>query len=143
MSGYQVDTNGQFITAVISAAGGVILCLLYDLLRLARYARRPTALWAFVQDIAWWLTATAVTGLVLLVRCRGEVRFFAIMGLAVGFLCCRFTLSLLFVGLGKRIIDLVKGVLRAINNQIFAPVLKAVAIILSKSLKKSKKFVNE
>lgn len=141
MSGYQVDTYAQFITAVISAAAGGMLCLLYDLLRLIRYARRPSALAAFVQDVAWWIAATVVTGLILLVRCKGEVRFFALLGIGIGFVCCRFTLSVLLMKFGKIIIDAIKRLLRVIFNRILAPVLNGLSSFLSKLLKNSKKFV--
>jgi len=141
MSGYQVDAYGQFLTAVISAAAGASLCLLYDLLRLVRYAHRPSAVWAFFQDVAWWLVATAVTALILLVRCSGAVRLFALLGLAVGFVCCRFTLSLLIMKIGKKIADIVKGVLNVIFGRILAPVCKWIGSLLSKIIKIIKKFL--
>jgi len=141
MNGYQVDAYGQFITAVISAAAGVGLCLLYDLLRLLRYARRPTVLQVFVQDVLWWLVATVVTGVVLLVRCSGTVRFFALLGLCVGFLCCRFTLSLVLMKAGKRIIDVIKRLAKAVWSKILEPVFISVTTLLRKIAKIIKKFL--
>ena len=141
MTGYQVDAYGQFITAVISAAAGVGLCLLYDLLRLIRYAGRPTTLQAFIQDVLWWLAATAVTWTVLLVRCSGTVRFYALLGLVVGFLSCRFTLSLVLMKLGKKTIDIVRLFLKAVWSKILEPVFKSVRALLEKNTKITKKFL--
>ncbi len=141
MNGYQVDAYGQFITAVISAAAGVGLCLLYDLLRLLRYARHHTTLQVFVQDVLWWLVATVVTGVVLLVRCSGIVRFFALLGLLVGFLSCRFTLSLVLMKLGKKVIDVVKAFLKAVWSIILEPIFKSARSLLGKISKIIKKFL--
>ena len=129
MNGYQVDAYGQFTTAVISAAAGGFLCLLYDLLRLLRYAHRPTVFQTFVQDVLWWLAATLVAGGLLLTRCSGTLRSFALIGLLVGFLAVRFTLSLVLMKAGKKVIDLIKGVTGWVWNKIFSPILnKAVAV---------------
>ena len=141
MNGYQVDAYGQFITAVISAAAGVGLCLLYDILRLLRYARRPTVWQVFIQDVLWWLVATVATGVVLLVRCSGTVRVFALLGFVIGFLCCRFTLSLVLMKMGKKIIDVVKGLLKAVWSRILEPVFKSVTALLEKKSKIIKKFL--
>ncbi|MBQ2704600.1 MAG: hypothetical protein IJF58_03520 [Clostridia bacterium] len=141
MTGYQVDAYGQFITAVISAAAGVGLCLLYDLLRLIRYARRHTTLQVFVQDLLWWIAATVVTWVVLLVRCSGTVRFFALLGLTVGFLSCRFTLSLVLMKLGKKVIDAVKTVLKVVWRAVFEPFFRWVRAVWDKFSKIIKKFL--
>ncbi len=141
MTGYQVDAYGQFITAVISAAAGVGLCLLYDLLRLLRYARHHTTLQVFVQDVLWWLVATVVTGMVLLVRCSGTVRFFALLGLVVGFLSCRFTLSIVLMKLGKKVIDAVKALLKAVWRTVFEPFFRWVKAVWDKFSEIIKNFI--
>ena len=141
MSGYQVDAYAQFITALIAAGVGMELCLAYDLLRLVRYAYRPSVLGAFVQDIVWWLLATLATCLVLLVRCSGTVRVYALLSIAVGFITCRFTLSLLLMKLGKQIVDIIKGVIGWLNKTVFAPIIGLIGLVSSKFTKIIKKFI--
>lgn len=141
MSGYQVDAYAQFITALIAAGAGMALCLAYDLLRLIRYACRPSVVGAFVQDIVWWLLATVTTCLVLLTRCSGTVRFYPLLSMAVGFITCRFTVSLILMRLGKQIVDIIKGIIGWINQKVFAPIIRLIASVSSKFTKIIKKFI--
>ncbi len=138
MNGYQVDGSNQFFTATISAGVGGLLCLCYDLMRLARCIKKPSVLGAFCQDIAWWLTATISTYLLLLIRCSGQVRFFAIIGLAVGFVCWRMTVSVAFMKVTKPIADWVIGATRLVKRRILHPLIKKLKIFggfLLKTLK--------
>ncbi len=141
MKGYQVDTYAQLITAIASVLSGGALCILYDLLRLLRYARRPTALRAFFQDVAWWITATVVTAVIMLVRCSGEIRFFVFINMGIGFLVCRFTLSVIILKVGRRIITLIRNCWKALYGKIFYPAGRFFTKTGSKLLKKLKKFV--
>ncbi len=143
MSGYQVDSYAQLITAVTSVVSGVALCLLYDLLRLIRYARRPSTPVAFIQDVAWWVAATLVTGVILLVRCNGEIRFFVLINMAIGFFVCRLTLSVIILKLGQPIIAFIKRCCNAIVQGVFRPFTRMLTQTGSNLLKKLKNFVKK
>lgn len=93
MTEIQVDLSGQILTFWIAGAAGVGLCLVYDLFRLFRLLRRPSRVGVFVQDVLWWAVTALVTYGLLLVRCKGVVRLYALLGEAAGFLLCRGTLS--------------------------------------------------
>ena len=114
MSGYQVDGVAQFFTMAIAAAVGGGLCLVYDVFRIMRHIKRPSGFSALVQDVAWWLIAAVATWLLLLVRCAGVVRIYALLAIAVGFVCCRFSVSILFMKIMLPAVDGIKRFLTPI-----------------------------
>ena len=93
MSEIQVDAAAQGLTFALAAGVGAALCLLYDLFRVLRLCRRPGRVGAFAQDLAWWAAAALATYGLMLVRCKGQVRVFALLGEGAGFLAARLTLS--------------------------------------------------
>lgn len=144
MTGYQVTNSAQFTTTLISAAVGIVLCLMYDILRIIRMAHRPSVIQAFIQDVLWWLSAAVLTYGLLLVRCNGSVRAYPLIGETVGFLSCRFTLSVLIMRVAKVLVAFFGRVNRAFKCKVAAPVCRAagrLASFVSEKLKKLGKIV--
>lgn len=139
MSGYQVDLGGQYYTTLISLLVGGALCLLYDVFRIVRMARRWSGIAVFFQDVMYCAVVSAVTYGMLLVRCSGVVRIYPLAGELCGFAVCRFTVSRLVMSAAKFIISAVKKVVAVVNKVIFAPVLHFFGSIFAKIFTFAKK----
>ena len=135
MSEIQVNLSGQILTFWIAAAVGVGLCLFYDLFRLARLVRRPSRGGAFFQDLLWWAVAAVVTYGLLLVRCKGVVRSFALLGEAAGFALCRGTLSRWILAIARPTVAFLRRVGRRCRRAMgafWAPRKKRIAALAKK-----------
>lgn len=122
MSEIQVDIGGQIVTFWIAAALGAVLCLIYDLFRILRYAHRPSKWSAFRQDIVWWCICAVLTYGLMLVRCKGVVRIFALLGEGLGFAAFRFTVSRLLLAAAKPVVRGVNAVVRFVKRKVLAPI---------------------
>lgn len=121
MNEIQVDLAGQIATFWIAAALGAALCLLYDLFRILRYAHRPRKAAAFVQDVLWWCVCAVLTYGLLLVRCKGVVRFYALAGEVLGFAAFRATLSRAVLAAAKPVVRVCRGAFRWLRRCVAAP----------------------
>lgn len=82
----------DLITLGISAAIGAALCVLYDVLKSIRLSFKLRFPLLFVLDLLFFIVSALVTFSLLLVRCRGYVRGFVIIGEAAGFIFIRMIL---------------------------------------------------
>lgn len=93
----QVDISQQavsFLLAVaLGAAAGVFYCFFCSLRKIGR--NRPRQV--FFQDIIFWLCLTVATYCLLILRCRGEIRFFVYVGMLLGFCLFRLVLFKYFI----------------------------------------------
>ncbi len=89
----QVNVTDQAVSflmaALLGAAAEVFYCFFCALRRHGANKRWQV----FVQDIAFWLIIAVATFCFLLIRCRGEVRGFVLVGEGLGFLVLRLLLS--------------------------------------------------
>lgn len=142
MNEIQVDIGGQIVTFWIAAGLGAVLCLIYDLFRIARYGHRPSKWSAFLQDIAWWLICAVLTYGLLLVRCKGVVRIYALLGEGLGFVAFRLTASRLLLAAAKPVVRAVKAVVNFIKRKVLAPVGALLRRLAEKAVGFFKKFTN-
>ncbi len=140
MNEIQVDINGQIVTFWIAAAVGAALCLIYDLFRIMRYTRRPSKWSAFWQDVAWWCSCAVLTYLLMLVRCKGAVRIFALIGEGVGFVAFRISLSRLLLGAAKPIIRVCTRFAKWVKRKVLEPFCGLMGRVLKISLSFFEKF---
>lgn len=94
-----------FFAAVIF---GALLCLVYDLLRASRLTGADGFAAVLAGDLVYSLLAAVLTFLFLLVFTGGQVRFYALAGLASGFALCRVTLSRLWLRFAVWLFSLVR-----------------------------------
>ncbi len=125
MSGYQVDLTEQYYTTLVAFLTGIGLCLLYDVLRIFRAAKRFGSISVFCQDVAYCVCVSAVTYIMLLVQCNGTVRFYPLMSELCGFLACRFTVS-------KLIMIIAKGIISEVNKTVLKPLARIFEKIKAK-----------
>ncbi len=141
MSEIEVHFTEQAASFWIAAAVGAALCLLYDVFRILRLARRPSSLAAFFQDVAWFSVSAVVTYGLMLVRCKGEVRAYALLGEALGFVICRLTVSRALLAAAKPVIRWVRAAMKVLDKRVKAPCLSFIKKILSAVNKALKKFM--
>ena len=140
MNEIQVDIGGQIVTFWIAAALGAALCLVYDLFRIVRYGHRPSKWSAFFQDIAWWLICAVLTYGMMLVRCKGVVRIYALLGEGLGFVAFRLTASRLLLAVAKPVVRAVKAASAFVKRKVLAPLGALLRRITEKAVGFFKKF---
>jgi len=87
-------------------AGGVV-GLLFDLYRVLRSALRPKQLATALTDLLYWIVVTPTVFAMLLAGNWGELRFYVLVGLAVG-------LALYFQALSAVVIYISMGALKCV-----------------------------
>ena len=142
MSGYQVDNGGQFYTTLIAVAVGASLCLLYDVFRIIRMAHRTSYAAVFFQDVLYCFISAVITYGFLLVRCSGVVRIYPLIGELIGFICCRFTLSIPIMKAAKAAIHAARRAANWVKRVILPPLSRVISAI-SKALKKITEKIND
>lgn len=90
MSFSLADQTVYFLCSILF---GVMLSVLYDVVRILRFCG-VTKLWQIIlTDVLYFLIASFLSVLFALPFNKGSVRYFAIFGEAVGFVVYRFTLG--------------------------------------------------
>ncbi len=83
--GHGMDTlAGQIYGFAATIAAGLTLGLLFDLYRLWRRATRPEKAATALSDLLFWVVATPVTYVYLLMGNWAELRFYVFLGLFLG-----------------------------------------------------------
>ena len=80
-----VESLTQIYTFLLSIALGGAVGVVYDVFRAFRRAIPFRKISVFFQDVIFWLIACIVFFCFLLVRCEGQIRFFALFGMFSGF----------------------------------------------------------
>lgn len=77
--------QSQLIGLAVTVSAGIITGALFDLYRVARWAVRPGKVFTAVFDIVFWLFIATMVFKFLLAYSWGEVRFYMLVGFAMGF----------------------------------------------------------
>lgn len=97
----------ECILFLLSTVMGAGLGILYDIFRIIRiifpFASKKSAV--FVEDILFMLISGAAVFLYAAVMCRGQVRFFCILGTFLGFLLYITAVGNAIIGLLRRIAE--------------------------------------
>lgn len=122
--------------------------MFYDIFRIVHKTLCRSWISIFVLDIIYWVIMAFVTFSFLLLRCKGEIRAFVLLGLLCGFIICRYTLSAIFMLIAMKIIKitgfiicLIKKPLRFLKSKIlkllrkFSKTLKKLALGIKNYLK--------
>ena len=125
------QTGGLF-SAIVT---GVVLCLVYDLMRIFRLAVPPGKALAFFEDVLWFFIAAVATYLVCLAKCNGEVRGYVLIGEVAGFLICRLTVSRGIMTAAKPSVRAAKKIIRRAKT-IFLRFLRSIVSGIREKIKK-------
>lgn len=134
---------------------GVGLGIVYDMFRVARVVLKHRKEAVFVEDFVF----TVFSALAIFVYCtekaRGEVRFYIILGAALGFILYILTIGTLVVTITKKIVMVIWKIIYTIYRIFLFPIIKffvkycqksgvafvKTATTLKNKLKKSKKLL--
>lgn len=89
----QVESAGQVLTFVYSVLLGVAACLLYDIFRAVRTTFRFGWVAVLICDVLYFAIVAVVTVCFFMVRCSGVLRLYVLLGMALGGILCRLTVS--------------------------------------------------
>ena len=93
---WEVSNYNQVISFLVSFCFGALYCLFYDIFRSIRKIGYNNAFSIAVQDVFFFLVIAVVTFMIMLVYTCGEIRFYILFAVGLGFIICNFTLSRIF-----------------------------------------------
>ncbi len=102
---------GQFETFLITVVTGMLLGGLFDFYRIMRGVFRPRRIFTSLADLLYWLLATVIVFIALLLGNWGEIRLYVFFGLFAGIL-------LYFRLLSRQVIRLLIGVIRLVSRTV-------------------------
>jgi spore cortex biosynthesis protein YabQ len=79
-----ISVNNQALILFASVYGGLILGLFFDFYRLIRNAFRFSKIVTFIGDISFWIIGLTVSLVIIYRSSSGLVRFYQILGFALG-----------------------------------------------------------
>ena len=79
-----MEFNSQVISFSITIATGILLGVLFDCYRVLLGTFRPRGLVTCLTDLLYWLVATVVVFIALVVSNWGELRFYVFLGIVSG-----------------------------------------------------------
>lgn len=82
-----MELSGQAAVFGIMMATGMVLGMVFDCYRVMRALLRLKQFVTAITDFLYWLLATAVVFLVLMLSNWGELRFYVFIGLGTGVIC--------------------------------------------------------
>lgn len=94
---WEITNSGQLLELLQAAGMGVLLGLYYDVYRVIRIVMRPSARVIFIQDVAFFSTASLLTFLFLLTINGGQLRVYLLLGILTGFVIYYVTIGRLVV----------------------------------------------
>lgn len=82
--GEALELTGQVTTFIMTIGTGILLGVLFDCYRVLRGAFAPKAVMTWFTDLLYWLIATAVVFISLVLSNWGELRFYVFIGIISG-----------------------------------------------------------
>ena len=113
---WEINNSLQRLSFLRAVVLGVLLCVLYDFIKSARLTVNFSDIAIFLQDIIYSLVASFITFIFLLSVTNGEMRGYVILGILVGFILSRITLSRLLCKFIKLIFGGVKRIFGAVSK---------------------------
>lgn len=126
-----VSVNDQVITFAIAIAIGMSLGVLYDIIRIFRRTIKHSNIIINIEDFMYWVMFGIVVFLVLYSKNYGQIRFFCIIGIALGILIYFLLLSHYIIVVSVKVIDIIKKILLLFFRIIFTPIKILVKIIIT------------
>ena len=103
---WEISNGFQIIGFLRAFVLGGIFCLIYDFLRALRKSGVNSDSAVFWQDIIYFIIISPITFCFLLATTNGEMRAYFFIGMLVGFIGIRLTLSIIFLKVLLKVITL-------------------------------------
>ena len=123
----------------VSVLLGVVLFIVYDILRIFRRIVPHGSIWVGVEDFIYWLICTGAVFVMLYQENDGMVRGFALGGLVIGMALYYVTFSRMVIKVNVVVLKGIIGGIKKVLKLLFGPffkIQKKVAHFLVKRLKK-------
>ncbi len=141
---WEISNTLQLLSFARALLLGVIICLAYDILRVYRKVYDFSRIGIFFQDVLFSVLSAFVVFLFLLGVTNGEMRGYVFLGLCMGFVFSRLSLSRIWFVLLKWIFSKIKTVFYLVSSGIYRTFDKIEAYVstfFKKSLKTIKKLL--
>lgn len=90
---WEISNSGQLLSFFISILFGLAYGLFYTLFKAVRKAFRHGAFSVFLEDVVFSFIVAIITFILFLAFSSGEIRFFMLLGIFIGFVAFYFTVS--------------------------------------------------
>lgn len=105
----------ELVRLLLSMAVGAGLAMVYDLFRIARRAVRHSYAVMSGEDLLFWILAGVATFFFFLFLNEGKFRLYTVLGIFIGIMVYRMTLSRLLVPFFGKIIE---KILKTVSNSL-------------------------
>ena len=142
---WEISNSLQAVCFLRAIILGLILSLFYDIFSSLRKLGLNSFFAVLIEDIIFFAVATPVVFLFLMATTNGEVRLYIIIGIIIGFLILKLTLSKLIVFVLYKLLFVIKKMflsLFKIYNLCFTFIESTFSLFLKKSGKLLKKALN-
>lgn len=122
--------NTQTLLFLKAIQIGVVLAVLYDLVRLLRKLVKHPNWLVQLEDLLYWLGCIVISFSLFYMYNFAQIRFFALIGMALGAILYLVTLSILFMKIATYIIEVLKKFLLALMRLLSVPLRWIMGICL-------------
>lgn len=137
MSG-QIVSEGQFLLSCVVA--GICITVVYDVVRIFRRVCRHNTFWIAVEDLIFWMGAAIFLFYVLYKTNNGVIRWFSVVGAAVGMLVYKNIIGEHLVEIMSTIIKHIQDVVLKVLRTLFRPIKRLFKRLLGKWKKEKRKW---
>lgn len=113
---WEINNGFQLLSFSYAIILGIFFCLIYDIFKSLRLSFKFSALAIFFQDIIYFFIISIFSFLFFIAITGGEIRFFILLGLSLGFLISRITISKVFLFIICKFLELLKWIFSKINQ---------------------------
>ena len=136
---YILSLSTQTRSFLLSLGFGLIIGILYDVLRVVRIFLSFSKIAAYVTDFLFSVLSAVMTFLFCLSVSNGEVRLYIILGEFIGFSVFYLSFGTVAVKFSEKTVKKILNALRKIFRLIFSPFIKIFTVVSIKCTKLRKK----
>ena len=136
MSG-QIVSEGQFLLSCFIA--GICITIAYDVLRIFRRVCRHNTFWVAIEDLIFWMGAAIFLFYVLYETNNGVIRWFSVVGAAIGMLVYKNLIGEHLVEIMSTLIRYIQDVVSGVIRTLFRPAKRLFKRVSSKWKKERRK----
>ena len=105
---WEISNQFQWISFGRAVLLGILVCILYDIIRLYRFVFKGKSKNKILGDMIFWIINSFTTFCFLLLNTNGQPRLYVFVGMSLGFIIFRLTLSKLLFFLFRPIKKVVR-----------------------------------
>ena len=127
--------ENQAYLFLIFTLNGVFIGLIFDFFRILRRGFKTGNILTYIEDILFWILAGLSIIYSMCMFSNGTLRFFMIIGIAIGLITYMLTISPWIIKVSISIINIIKNIVKFIINVITYP-FKMIYIIIKRIIVK-------